>query len=513
MFEKILIANRGEIAVRIIRAAKELGIKTVAIYSEADKGALHTKLADEAYDIGPPEPLESYLAIDKIIRLAENIGAEAIHPGYGFLAENPNFAKECEKSGIKFIGPSSYTLERSGDKIGAKKTMKEADVPIIPGTLKPLTDVSEAIDIAENIGYPVMLKPVGGGGGIGMKVINSKEELKKLFTIAMEEAKAAFGIPDLFIEKLIQRPRHIEVQILADEHGNYIWLGERECSIQRRHQKLIEESPSPVVSPELRKKMGEAAIRAAKAIRYTNAGTIEFLYKDGKFYFLEVNARLQVEHGVTEVVTGIDIVKRQIMIASGEKLDITQDDVRLNGWAIESRINAEDPENNFLPSPGHVTEYIPPGGFGVRIDTYLHKGAFVPPYYDSLVSKLIVWGENRIDAVNKMKRALDEYVISGIKTTIPLHKEIFNDQKFVEGKIDTQFLERNMQKYIEKIKEKKRLKIAILAAAMIKENVIMKNNIEIREKPVAKKKIIDQTFNNFIMLKWAKGKKEWRKKL
>jgi len=443
MFRRVLVANRGEIAVRIIYALKELGIESVAIYSEGDRDSLHVELADYAICIGPPSPAESYLNIPRIMSAAVISGADALHPGYGFLAENPDFADICERSGIKFIGPDSRLINLMGDKIAAKKLMKEAGVPTLPGYDGEIPDVKTAEKIADEIGYPVILKAAAGGGGRGMRIVESPLELNKSFSTAQSEALASFGDPRIYIEKYIEKPRHIEVQILADTKGNVIHLGERECSIQRRHQKLLEESPSPAVNEEMRRKLGEAAVRGAQSISYVSAGTMEFLMdKNGDFYFMEMNTRIQVEHPVTEMVTGIDLVKEQILIAAGEELSVSQDDVEQRGHAIEVRINAEDPEKGFAPSPGKITLLHLPGGPGVRIDTHIYQGYTIPPYYDSLIAKLIVHGRDRNEAISRMRRALEEFLVQGIATTIPLHQKIVEDPRFVAGDIDTHFLER-----------------------------------------------------------------------
>jgi len=443
LFKKILIANRGEIALRIIRTCKELGIKTVAVYSEADRYSLHVRFADEAVCIGPGPSKESYLNIPRIIAAAEITNAEAIHPGYGFLAENAMFAEICESSGIKFIGPTPDAIEAMGDKALAKETMRKAGVPVIPGSDGVVETLEQAREIANEIGYPIMLKAAAGGGGKGMRMVRNNEELENAWQTARAEAEAAFGNPAVYIEKFIEKPRHIEIQILADEHGNVIHLGERDCSIQRRHQKLIEESPSPIVTPKLREAMGQAAVKGAKSVKYRNAGTIEFLVdKDGNFYFMEMNTRIQVEHPVTEMVYGIDIVREQIRIASGEKLGIKQKQIKPNGHAIECRINAEDPFNGFRPSPGKITALHFPGGFGVRVDSHIYQEYVVPPYYDSMIAKLIVHAKNRDEAIARMLRALDEFVIEGVHTTIPFHIKILNSPQFRSGvDYDTKYID------------------------------------------------------------------------
>ena len=442
MFKKILIANRGEIALRIIRACRELGIKTVAIHSKADEHSLHVRFADQHICVGPADGSLSYRNVPNIISAAEITDSEAIHPGYGFLAENANFAEVCDSTGIKFIGPSPESIALMGDKAKAKETMIKAGIPVLPGSDGVVPTEDDAIRSAKDIGYPVIVKAVAGGGGRGMRVVHNENDLVNSFLMAQAEAYSAFGSNEVYIEKFFIEPRHIEVQILADEHGNTVYLGERDCSIQRRHQKLIEETPSPAVNPELRKKMGEIAVKAARAVGYKNAGTIEFLLdKSGNFYFMEMNTRIQVEHPITEMVTGIDIVKEQIRIAAGEPLSFKQDDIKINGHSIECRINAECPEK-FTPSPGLITAYHTPGGIGVRIDSAVYANYTVPPYYDSLIAKLIVHANNREDAIVRMKRALDEYIIEGIKTTIPFHKKVLDDPDFNRGIFYTNFLER-----------------------------------------------------------------------
>lgn len=438
---KILIANRGEIALRVIRTCKEMGLKTVAVYSEADKTSLHRRFADEDICIGPAPSSESYLNIPAIISAALVTGATAIHPGYGFLSENAKFSKICRDHGIKFIGPSPEAIEMLGDKATAKRTMKELGVPVTPGS-DIIKSVEEAVSIAKEIGFPVLIKATAGGGGKGMRVARDEQELRQLIPLAQTEAKNAFGNPDVYIEKYIEDPKHIEIQFLADSHGNVVYLFERDCSVQRRHQKLIEEAPGPTVSQELREKMGQAVVKAVKHVGYVGAGTMEFLVdKYGNFYFMEVNTRIQVEHPVTEAITGVDIVKEQILAGLGEKLSITQDDLRINGHAIEARINAEDPDNGFRPNPGKIESVHFPGGIGVRVDTHIYAGYEIPMYYDSMIAKLIVWGRNREEAINRMKRALSEFIIEGVKTTIPFHLEVMNDPVFISGKYTTKFLE------------------------------------------------------------------------
>lgn len=442
MFTKVLVANRGEIAVRIVRALHEMGIAAAAIYSGADRTARHVRYADEAHLIGPPLPAESYLRIDAIVELAKKIGAEAIHPGYGFLAENAAFAKACEDAGTAFIGPTSRTIALVGDKMEARRTMVAAGIPVVPGGDRPLASDEEILAEAERIGFPVMMKAAAGGGGKGMRVVREPPELSSAANAARSEAGSAFADDRIYLEKLIDKPRHVEFQIIADTHGNTVHLGERECSIQRRHQKLVEESPSPALTPSLRAKMGEAAVRAAKAAGYTNAGTIEFLL-DGKrdFYFLEVNARLQVEHPVTELVTGIDLVCEQLRVAAGERLSFSQLDVMHRGAAIECRICAEDPENSFFPSTGLIERMREPAGPGVRVESGIHQGYDVPIYYDPLISKLLVWGHTREQAIARMRRALDEYNIEGIKTTIPFHKAVMTSDAFRQGEFDTSYVD------------------------------------------------------------------------
>ncbi|BCS54276.1 acetyl-CoA carboxylase biotin carboxylase subunit [Geobacter sp. SVR] len=442
MFHKILIANRGEIAIRIIRACKEMGIKTVAVYSQADSNSLHVKLADESVCIGPAPSAQSYLNINAIISAAELTDCQAIHPGYGFLSENAKFAEICEKCGITFIGPSPESMRIMGDKISARQAVIEQGVPILPGTKEGVDTVEDAVRIAKEIGFPVIIKATAGGGGRGMKIVHSQATLPNAFATARAEAQAGFGNPDVYIEKYCEQPRHVEIQILADKHGNVIHLGERDCSIQRRHQKLLEEAPSTITTPELRAAMGDAAVKAAAAVGYNSVGTVEFLVdKQNNFYFMEMNTRVQVEHPVTEMVTGVDIVREQIRSAAGLPLRYTQDDIKINGHAIECRINAEDPLK-FTPCPGKITAYHPPGGLGVRVDSFVYDQYSVVPHYDSMIAKLIVHAETREDAIKRMARALDEYIIEGIKTTIFFHKRIMTNKDFIEGNIDTSFLER-----------------------------------------------------------------------
>lgn len=445
-FSKILIANRGEIALRILRTCEEMGIATVAVHSTIDRHALHVQLADEAVCIGEPPSSKSYLNIPNIIAAALTRNATAIHPGYGFLAENARFAEICADHHISFIGPSPAGIRAMGDKSTAKETMQQAGVPTIPGSAGLLQDEREALTIASKMGYPVIIKATAGGGGRGMRLVREEGELVKLFQAAQGEAEAAFGNPGVYIEKFIERPRHIEFQILADNYGNVIHLGERDCSIQRRHQKLLEEAPSPVLSARLREKMGTAAVMAAKSINYTGAGTIEFLLApSGEFYFMEMNTRIQVEHPVTEMITGLDLIAEQIRIAQGEKLQLSQDQVVLRGHAIECRINAEDPDHNFRPQPGRISGYLPPGGPGVRMDSHVYTDYEIPPYYDSLIGKLIVWGHDRPTAIKRMKRALRECAITGLPTTINFHQKVMETPAFLAGEVYTNFVEEMMQ--------------------------------------------------------------------
>jgi acetyl-CoA carboxylase, biotin carboxylase subunit len=442
MFNKILIANRGEIAVRVIRACREIGIKTVAIFSEADREALHVKLADEAYCVGPTASKDSYLNMTNIMSIALSTGTDAIHPGYGFLAENADFSHLCAECGITFIGPDPESITKMGDKSTAKETMKTANVPIVPGTEGLVEDVEEALAVAEEIGYPVIVKATAGGGGKGMRVAYDAQELDKSIRMAQKEAATAFGNPGVYLEKYLEEPRHVEIQIMADKHGNAVYLGERDCSVQRRHQKLLEEAPSPALNENLREQMGRAAVTAAKAVNYHGAGTVEFLLdKHGKFYFMEMNTRIQVEHPVTELTTKIDLIKEQIMVAAGYPLSFLQADVNIDGWAIECRINAENPGKNFMPSPGRIEMYLPPGGFGVRIDSAAYPGYQISPFYDSMIAKVIVWGKDRKEAIDRMKRALSEFVIEGVHTTIPFHIKLLEEPDFVSGNINTKFLE------------------------------------------------------------------------
>ena len=445
MVEKVLIANRGEIALRIIRSCRELGIATVAVYSTVDKNALHVQLADEAVCVGDSLSNKSYLNIPNILAAATSRGVDAIHPGYGFLAENDKFAEMCNDHGITFIGPSPSSIRQMGDKSTAKETMERVGVPTVPGSKGLLVDVQEAFKLADDIGYPVIIKATAGGGGRGMRLVERSDSLEKMFKAAQGEAEAAFGNDGLYMEKFIKKPRHVEVQILADRSGNVIHLGERDCSVQRRHQKLLEESPSPAINPYLREKMGNAAIAAAQSIKYEGAGTVEFLVdEDEQFYFMEMNTRIQVEHPVTEMVTGVDLIAEQIKIAGGNNLDFNQEEIQLNGHAIECRINAEDPSHNFRPSPGKITGWLPPGGPGVRVDSHVYTGYEIPPFYDSLIGKLIVWGKDRNAAIKRMNRALNECAVTGIPTTINFHLTLLDKSKFKEGKIHTKYVEEEL---------------------------------------------------------------------
>jgi acetyl-CoA carboxylase biotin carboxylase subunit len=447
MFKKILIANRGEITVRVIRACRELGISTVAVYSEVDRAALHVRKADEAYLIGPAPASESYLCANKILDVARRCGAEAIHPGYGFLSENAKFAQACADAGIKFIGPTPHSMEMMGSKTRARQHMEKAGIPFVPGIARGLTSPEEAETVAERVGYPVMLKASAGGGGKGMRLVHMREELRSALESAQSEAQRSFGDSEVYIEKAILNPRHIEMQILADEHGNTVWLGERECSIQRRHQKVLEEAPSPIVDPDMRRRMGEVAVKVAQAANYTNAGTIEFLVDQQKnFYFLEMNTRLQVEHPVTELTTGLDLVHLQIRIACGETLPFTQSDISIRGHAIECRIYAEDPDNNYFPSPGRIDVLLQPSGPGIRRDSGMYEGWNVPVDYDPLLAKLIGYGTDREQVIMRLQRALYEYFVAGIKTNIALFQRILRDADFQAGNLDTGFLDRLLLK-------------------------------------------------------------------
>ncbi|MBT2656533.1 acetyl-CoA carboxylase biotin carboxylase subunit [Bacillus sp. ISL-18] len=443
MIKKLLIANRGEIAVRIIRACREMGIESVAVYSEADREALHVQLADEAYCIGPTSSKDSYLNVTNIISVANLTSCDAIHPGYGFLAENADFAELCRECNITFVGPSPEAITKMGTKDIARETMRKAGVPIVPGSTGIINDIDEALELVKQIEYPVIIKATAGGGGKGIRVAKNEQELIKGINITQQEALTAFGNSGVYIEKYIEDFRHVEIQVLADKHGNTIHLGERDCSIQRRLQKLLEESPSPALDGEIREEMGSAAVKAAQAVDYSGAGTVEFIYdyRNRKFYFMEMNTRIQVEHPVTEMVTGTDLIKEQIRVANGEKLTLKQQDVTFTGWAIECRINAENPEKNFLPSAGKIKMYLPPGGLGVRIDSAAYPGYTIPPYYDSMIAKVIAYGNTREEAISRMKRALSEFVVEGIHTTIPFHLKLLEHENFVEGNFNTKFLE------------------------------------------------------------------------
>jgi acetyl-CoA carboxylase biotin carboxylase subunit len=451
MFKKILIANRGEVALRIIYACRELGIKTVAVYSEADENQLHVKFADEDVCIGPPVNSESYLKIGAVIAAAEITDADAIHPGYGFLAESAHFAEVCEACKIRFIGPSPNVIRLMGDKAKARETAAAAGVPVLPGSKGPVQNDQEAARTAARIGYPVIVKASAGGGGRGMRIVNAPDQLVAAVTAARTEAQAAFGVPDVYLEKYLRNPRHIEFQVLGDSFGNVVHLGERECSIQRRHQKILEESPSTALNPKMRRRMADAALKLARSVGYQNAGTLEFLLdEEGRFYFMEMNTRIQVEHPVTEMVTGIDMIKEQIKIASGESLGFRQEDIVHNGHSIECRINAEDPLT-FVPSPGTITTFHMPGGPGVRVDTAAHPECRIPPYYDSMVAKLITRGNNRMEAISRMRRSLEFTVIEGIRTNLPLHRRIVNDPDFIRGHLDTGFLDRLLERKAEAV--------------------------------------------------------------
>lgn len=445
MFKKILVANRGEIALRVIRACHEMGILAVAIYSEADRNALHVQLAEEAYCVGPAPAAKSYLNIPNIISVARIAAVDAIHPGYGFLSENAHFAEICQECGFNFIGPHQETILQMGDKATARKTMISAGIPVVPGTESEIKDFDQAVVIAEQIGYPVIIKASSGGGGRGLRIVETPDDLRRLIDTASREAAAAFGNAGVYLEKYLSKPRHIEFQILADDYGNIIHLGERECSIQWRHQKLIEEAPSPVLSQDLRAKMGEIAVKVAETVDYVNAGTVEFLLDEEKnFYFMEMNTRIQVEHPVTELITGIDLVKAQIKIAEGEELALAQEEVHFTGTAIECRLNAEDPEKNFMPSPGTISKYLAPGGLGIRLDSAIYQDYQIPPNYDSMIGKLIAWGTDRQEAIQRMDRALREFQIEGIKTTIPFHLQVLNNRFFRRGEICTNFIQQRI---------------------------------------------------------------------
>lgn len=485
MFKKILIANRGEIACRVIRTCREMKIGTVAVYSEADRNSLHIRMADEAYHVGNAPSGESYLRQEKILEAAKVSGADAIHPGYGFLSENAAFVRQVKQEGIVFIGPPAEAMEAMGGKISARKIAIAAGVPVVPGTTEPLENFEDAKETAANFGYPVMLKASAGGGGKGMRLVAGEGELKSALEASQSEALASFGDDAVYIEKAIVRPRHIEIQVFSDTHGNHVHLGERECSIQRRHQKVIEECPSPIDSPELRRKMGECAVMVAKAVDYVGAGTVEFLVSDldKSFYFLEMNTRLQVEHPVTELVTGIDLVREQLRVAWGEKLSFAQTDIRMKGHAIECRVYAEDPENNFLPSPGKITRLRVPQGPGVRDDSGVYQGAEVSIYYDPMISKFAVHGRDRAEALDRMRRALAEYEIGGIKTTLPFFREVLEDEEFIAGKIDTGFIEKWQGRRKPKSIDRAEQDAAIIAAALAFTNSLNACKTDLLQRP------------------------------
>ena len=467
MFKKILIANRGEIAVRVLRACRELGIRSVAVYSDVDRASLHVSKADEAYYLGPPAAAESYLNIEKLLAVAKRCGADAIHPGYGFLSENPKFARACEKSGVKFIGPTGDAMETMGSKTGARRAMEKAGVPFVPGSLKGLASAEEAEQVAERIGYPVMLKAASGGGGKGMRLVHAREELRSALESAKSEAARSFADDEVYIEKAIVNPRHIEMQILADEHGHTVYLGERECSIQRRHQKVLEEAPSAIVDADMRRRMGEVAVRVAQAANYTNAGTVEFLVdQDKNFYFLEMNTRLQVEHPVTELTTGLDLVHLQIHIAAGGELPFRQEDIGIRGHAIECRIYAEDPDNHYFPSPGKITMLLPPAGPGIRHDSGSYEGWTVPIDYDPLIAKLIGYGSDRKHAIQRLQRALYEYFVGGIQTNVSLFQRILADEDFQAARLDTGYLERLLAREHTSRPTKDNADVAAIAAGL-----------------------------------------------
>ena len=440
-FEKLLIANRGEIAIRVMRACRELDIETVAIYSSADTNALHVKYADEAFHVGDAHPSKSYLNMERIVDIAKKSGAEAVHPGYGFLAENHRFAKLCQDENVIFVGPRWKTIKAMGSKIGSKQMMQSAGVPVVPGTDGGIKSIDYAKKVAAEIGYPVIVKASAGGGGIGMQIVQDERALEEAITASMRIAQSAFGDATVFIEKYLIKPRHIEFQVLGDEHGNAVHLYDRECSIQRRHQKLVEEAPSPIMTPALRERMAQSALRVVEVSDYTNAGSVEFLYSQGNYYFMEMNTRLQVEHTITEFITGIDLVKQQIAVAAGESLPFCQEDISIRGHAIECRINAEDPLNNFAADPGKIIRYRSPGGPGIRVDSGIHMGYTIPPNYDSMIAKLCAWDSTRKEVIMRMRRAISEYIILGIRTTLPLHYAIMNNQQFVEGNTHTHFLQ------------------------------------------------------------------------
>lgn len=466
-FEKILVANRGEIAIRVMRACRELDIDTVAIYSTVDSDALHVKYADEAFLVGEAPPAKSYLNMERIIDIAQKSGAEAIHPGYGFLAENYRFAKLCQEEDVVFIGPSWKTIKAMGSKVEAKRMMREARVPVLPGTEGGIGNLDDACEVAARIGFPVIVKASAGGGGIGMHIVHDEDHLKAAIEAGQRIAQSAFGDATVFIEKYLEKPRHIEFQVLADEHGNIVHLYDRECSIQRRHQKLVEEAPCPIMTPELRERMAASAIAVARASNYTNAGTVEFLYSDGDYYFMEMNTRLQVEHTVTELITGRDIVKKQIAVAAGESIPFDQEDVTIRGHAIECRVNAEDPLNNFTADPGKILRYRSPGGPGIRVDSGIHMGYSIPPTYDSMIAKLCAWGADRSEAIARMRRAISEYIIIGVKTTLPLHHAIMHNPHFVEGDTHTHFLEEeHVSKTLARYVREEEARMQTLAASL-----------------------------------------------
>ncbi|MDD1690317.1 MAG: acetyl-CoA carboxylase biotin carboxylase subunit [Methanoregula sp.] len=465
-FEKLLIANRGEIAIRVMRACRELDIETVAIYSDADRNALHVKYADEAFHVGEAHPSKSYLNMERIIDIAKKSGAEAIHPGYGFLAENYRFAKLCQDESVTFVGPQWKTIKAMGSKIGSKQMMKDAGVPVLPGTDSGIKDIDAAKKVAAKIGYPVIVKASAGGGGIGMQIVDNEQSLEEAVTASQRIAKSAFGDATVFIEKYLIKPRHIEFQVLADEHKNAVHLYDRECSIQRRHQKLIEEAPSPIMTNELRERMSQSALKVVEASDYTNAGSVEFLYSEGNYYFMEMNTRLQVEHTITEIITGVDLVKQQIAIAAGESLPFEQKDLSIRGHAIECRINAEDPLNNFAADPGKIVRYRSPGGPGIRVDSGIHMGYTIPPNYDSMIAKLCAWDSTRTDAIMRMRRAISEYIVLGIRTTLPLHYAIMNNQQFIEGNTHTHFLqEEHILSTLERYKRDEETRMQTLAGS------------------------------------------------
>ncbi|HON82004.1 MAG TPA: acetyl-CoA carboxylase biotin carboxylase subunit [Methanoregulaceae archaeon] len=466
-FEKVLIANRGEIAIRVMRACREMNIETIAIYSTVDKDALHVKYADGAFLVGEAPPAKSYLNVDRIIDIARLSGSEAIHPGYGFLAENYSFAKRCTDEGITFIGPSWKTIQAMGSKIESKQTMRDAGVPVVPGSPGSVKSAADAHKVAAEIGYPVIVKASAGGGGIGMQIVGKEEALDEAINAGMRMAESAFGDSTVFIEKYLGKPRHIEFQVLADEHGNVVHLYDRECSIQRRHQKLVEEAPCPIMTPELRERMAQSAITVAQASDYWNAGTVEFLYADGDYYFMEMNTRLQVEHTVTELITGIDIVKQQLAVAAGETLPFEQDEISIRGHAIECRINAEDPLNNFAADPGKILRYRSPGGPGMRVDSGIHMGYTIPAVYDSMIAKLCSWGMNRQEAIARMRRAIYEYVIIGVKTTLPFHHAVMHNKHFINGDTHTHFLqEGHIQKTLARYVREEEKRMQTLAASL-----------------------------------------------